>query len=520
MKRRCVQIAAIWLAGNALLATQLIAGEKLDAGIGAVTNAPEYKPAHWGILVVDVKDGKTVFEMNPDKLFAPASVTKLFSTAAALDTLGADHRFETSVYQRGELKDGALTGDLILVAGGDLTLGGRTNDAGQIAFTNSDHTYASGNSRTELTSPDPLAGLNDIARQVAAAGIKHIRGDVLIDDRLFDRASGSGSGPRQVTPIIVNDNLLDVEIKPTEAGQRAEVALRPRTAAWRIDVRVETVAADDKPETSVRWTGPYALLATGKIPARHKPIVHVYEIPQATGFARSLLIEALDRAGVRTDASPLSDHPEASRLPAREAYEKLYRVAKFTSPPFSENAKLILKVSHNLHASTLPLLVAAKHGKRTLADGLKLQGEFLAKAGIEVDTISFGGGAGGAQSDFVTPRATVQLLRHMRTRPDFEVYKTALPILGVDGTLAGVVPADSPAKGKVFAKTGTLYWDNVMNGKVLLTSKALAGYMTTAKGRDLAFAVFVNNAHLAKTDDTTIPGKALGKVAEAIYLEE
>src|SRR5262249_41621866 len=157
-----------------------------------------------------------------------------------------------------------------------------------------------------------------------------------------------------------------------------------------------------------------------------------------------------------------------------------------------------LKVSHNLYASTLPLLLAAKHKKRTLGEGLRLQGKELADLGVDVGTISFGGGAGGANADFVTPRATVQLLQAMSKRPDYAVYRDALPVLGVDGTLAEAVAADSPARGKVQAKTGTLSWADLVNDRPLLRSKALAGTVTTASGRTLFLALFVNDVPLPR----------------------
>src|SRR5207248_5812309 len=97
--------------------------------------------------------------------------------------------------------------------------------------------------------------------------------------------------------------------------------------------------------------------------------------------------------------------------------------------------------------------IAAKHGKRTLAEGLHLQGRILADLGVDVSSISFAGGAGGERADAVTPRATVQLLLAMAKRPEYAAYHAGLPILGVDGTLADAVPADSPARGKVQAKT-------------------------------------------------------------------
>src|SRR5262249_56401183 len=99
-----------------------------------------------------------------------ASTTKLYSCATALAELGPDYKFETPVYRRGNLSDGRLGGDLILVASGDLTLGGRTTADGKMAFTDSDHIYADGGTKTKLTDTDPLAGLKDLAKQLAAAG--------------------------------------------------------------------------------------------------------------------------------------------------------------------------------------------------------------------------------------------------------------------------------------------------------------------------------------------------------------
>ncbi|MSR57053.1 MAG: D-alanyl-D-alanine carboxypeptidase/D-alanyl-D-alanine-endopeptidase [Planctomycetaceae bacterium] len=512
---------AVPLAGGEKPANEKLATDKLTGQIAAVIEAPEFKHAHWGLLVVDLQTGSPIYELNPDHLFAPASVTKLYSVATALDAFGADHRFETPVYARGETNgQGVLAGDLILVATGDLTLGGRTTADGQIAFTNSDHTYANGSDKGELTAPDPLAGLDELAKQVAAGGIKRVKGEVLIDDRLFDKETGSGSGPRRVTPIVVNDNLVDLTITPTAAGQPATVSWRPQSAIVQVDARVETVAVGQPLAVTLRGDTTGGLVVRGSLPAGHKPLVRVYEVPDAAAFARALFIEALRRAGVEVDASPLIPPPNGGALPPHSDYARLKALAKFTSPPFSENVRLILKVSHNLHASSLPLLVAARQGGRSLADGLKKQNDFLARSGIDADSISFGGGAGGASADFVTPRATVELLRSMHARPDVEVFKRALPILGVDGTLSESVGPECPARGKFVAKTGTLYWENLLNDRLLLTSKALAGYGATSAGRPVAFAFFVNNVHLPQSAETGRIGKTLGKLCEIIYAAE
>jgi D-alanyl-D-alanine carboxypeptidase/D-alanyl-D-alanine-endopeptidase (penicillin-binding protein 4) len=500
--------------------SQLIASDRLENEIATVIQAAEYKQAHWGILVVDLATGQAVYELNADRLFAPASVTKLFSSAAALDALGADHRFQTPIYRRGEVDAaGTLKGDLVLVASGDLSMGGRTTADGRIAFTNSDHTYANGSDKGELTEPDPLAGLDDLARQVAQSGIKRIHGEVLIDDRLFDKGFGTGSGPRRLTPVMVNDNLIDLTITPGKVGGKASVTWRPQSVVVQVDARVETVAAGESVSTTIRAGSGNSILVSGKIPFGHKPLVRVFEVADAVAFARALMIEALGRSGVAVDASPLADHPHGS-LPARDEVAKLPRVALLVSPPFSESARLILKVSHNLHASTLPLLLAVKHGRRTLDEGLHVQHDVLRRLGVDVDTISFGGGAGGSAADLVTPRAAIQLLRHMVARPDAQAYVAALPILGVDGTLSEAVAADSPARGKVIAKTGTYFVDNTMNNRILLTSKALAGTMTTASNRSLAIALFVNNVHLEKSADTAHVGKTLGRLCEVIYTRE
>jgi D-alanyl-D-alanine carboxypeptidase/D-alanyl-D-alanine-endopeptidase (penicillin-binding protein 4) len=498
-----------------LLAPLAASASDLAERIAAVLDKPEYRHAQWGILVADLATGETLYEQNADKLFVPASTTKLFSVAAALAELGADYRFQTPIYARGGVADGVLDGDLVLVASGDLTLGGRTNSSGRIAFTNFDHTYADFSPTAELTEPDPLSGLNELAAQVAAAGIRRVDGDALVDDRLFDTAEGTGSGPSLVTPILVNDNLIDVLVTPTSAGQAAQVTWRPQTTTVTVDAQVETVATDGPTEVEVTSPDHGLVVVRGRIAAGRKPLVKIHAIAEPADFARGLLIEALGRNGVTVAASALEAN-DAEKLPPREAYAALSAVATLTSPPLAENARLILKVSHNLHASTLPLLVAAHRGERTLTDGLRRQHDLLAGLGVDVESISFGGAAGGDRADYVTPRAAVQLLRHMATREDFPVYLDALPILGVDGTLASAVGPDSPARGRAQAKTGTLIWSNTMNDRYLLTSKALAGYVTTHSDRRLAVALYVNGVHLDATSETGRVGQELGRLCEAI----
>ena len=205
-----------------------------------------------------------------------------------------------------------------------------------------------------------------------------------------------------------------------------------------------------------------------------------------------------------------------SVCPTATATASSRALAVFTSLPLSEAIKVTLKVSHNLYASTLPLLIAAKEGKRTLAEGMRIQRKLLTGLGVDVATISFGGGAGGSRADMVTPRAAVALLRGLSKRPAYEALKAGLPVLGVDGTLASYGKL-GPAKGKVLAKTGTLGWHDLLNDRALLRSKALAGIMTTAKGRALTFAFFVNDVPLPRGTGSGCAGRTLARLCEIVY---
>jgi D-alanyl-D-alanine carboxypeptidase/D-alanyl-D-alanine-endopeptidase (penicillin-binding protein 4) len=525
--------------------------ETLQERVRAVLEAPGFRSGHWGIFVVDATTGRTVFEHNSEQFFAPASVSKLFSVAAAMVELGADHRFETPVVRKGEVDpQGTLHGDLILVAQGDLSMGGRTGADGTLLFKDDDHTYAGRNLGSDNVG-DPLAGLDHLAREVRAAGIKRVTGEVIIDDRLFEPAESTGSGPRRLSPILINDNVLDVIVEAGKgAGEPAAVSYVPKTCHVVMDAQVETVAPgppsgttstssqrigsekmpdagpEPLPDVHIIKTGPHGFAVRGKIPVGHSRLLLSHDVDDPASLARAYFIEALRRREVRIDASPLGEN-DTSGLAAQSAVARLPEVAVYTSAPFRESIKVILKVSHNLHASTLPMLLAARHGERTLQAGLRRQGKILQSLGLDLATVSFGSGAGGSRSDLVTPRATVALLQAMAKRPDFAAFDAALPVLGRDGTLARAVAPDSPVRGHAHARTGTHFVENVLSGKVLLGSKALAGYLETASGRPLVFAFFVNNVMLdaprpdrSVSEATAEAGRLLGSLCEVFYTSD
>ena len=497
----------------------LDAASKLPAEAMQLMDAPRYKHSHWGILVTDLQTGQAIYELNADKLFAPASTTKLFSMAAGLDALGAGYQFKIPISRTGPVREGELDGDLVLVASGDLTMGGRTDATGHIAYTQMDHTDAGmdGPLAAILTEQDPLAGINSLAKQVAASGITRVRGEVIVDDRLFE-TSRAGYGFLR-TPITVNDNLIDFVITPTEPGKAAQVDWRPHTAAYQLEAQVVTVASTEVSQILLTAPGPGRILVKGRMPATQKPSIRVWHVEDPASFARTLLIEALQRAGVKMDASPVGKNPSA-RLPPQGAVASLPQVALLTSPPYAETVKLILKVSHNLGADITPLLIAARHGRRSFEEGMALIGAFLKRAGVDIESISLADGQGGERSNQVTPLSVVQLLRYMATRPDFEAYYNAQPILGVDGSLAHTVKPGSPARGKVHAKTGTIVTGDLLNDRGILLVKGLAGYMTSSRGRKLAFAFYVNNMPMNDLNDIITVGNDLGRLAEIVFLNQ
>jgi len=347
----------------------------------------------------------------------------------------------------------------------------------------------------------------------------------MIDDRLFEGAPSSGSGPARVSPIMINDNVVDVVITPgASPGEKAKARIVPETRFVQMDEQVTTVVEGTPPRITLDSVGPRQFRVRGTIPVGHKPFVRIYEIEDPASFARALLIERLRHNGVVVEASPLGRNlPES--LPSVEDTAGLSKVAQYDSPPFSESLRVILKVSHNLQASTLPLLVAAKHHERTLSDGLRREARAIETLGVDSSSISFGGGAGGSVSDLTTPRATVMLLRGLAKRPDYPLFDAALPVLGRDGTLAKAVGPESPARGKVKAKTGTYWVDNPLTGRSIVTSKALAGTIDAASGRKLTFAFFMNNipipAKFERISDATLDaGKVLGKLAEVFYNDQ
>ena len=479
------------------------AQQELGSDIAETMNSSFYKYGEWGYLEVDPSDGTTVRALGPpDRLYIPGSSTKLFSVSAALDDLGFDHRFETPVYAQGEVEDDTLSGDLVLVASGDLTMGGRTTNNGSVAFTPVDHTYANDVPGATLTPEDPLAGLDEIAEQVREYGITRVDGDVIVDDRLFDPPPSGEPNPNLdpwPDPITINDNLIDVEITPGEVGEAPEsVTWRPQVAPYHIDVQAKTVAAGDPNTVSVSPASDGRIVVSGNIASDAGTLLRVAPVEDPAAFARTALIEALERVGVSVSASPTGSNP-ASDLPEKGSYSADAKVAAYESPPFSEYAKLILKVSHNYGANLNVCLMAVKAGSTDCNDAFPVMKSFFEKAGVDTSQVALADGRGGNPSDRFTPQAATDLLRYWLEQPQAETFRTMLPELGEDGSLADACD-DCSAKAKIFAKTGTVALPDPVNGR-LTQAESLGGYMESESGQFHVFYLVVNDAVAQDIDD-------------------
>lgn len=501
MRLGCSRLIAGFAAAAFTLAAVPAHDQSLDPRISAIMHGPRYRSATWALMAVDLDSGKTVAQLNADRLAYTGSVRKLFSVSAALETLGAAHRFTTPVYRRGTVTSGVLAGDLILVGSGDLTFGGRLTPSGSIEFTTFDHNDANNLGTAMLTPQNPLLGLNTLARAVRASGIMRVRGDVIVDDRLF-QPYRVPNGNLLITPILVNENMVDFTLAPTSAGRPASLTWRPATDAFTIKSSVTTVKRGSTADVALphdglaecSWPAPCAGTVSGTLPIGYRAplsgsstFVRTFRIEQPASFARIAFVQALKRAGVRVDAPATAPNAQGN-LPQFDGYRASSRVATFTSPPYAQDARLILKVSLNLGANLSLSLVGVAHGERTVTGALRSERKFLQRRfGIAPASFDFPTNGSGSPDSRATAQAVVKLLSAMSRTRDAAIFHSALPILGVDGSLADT-GTSLPARGHVFAKTGTTVDQSGLKAQVL------AGYIDTKSGRHLAFALFVNNA--------------------------
>ncbi|HKT48414.1 MAG TPA: D-alanyl-D-alanine carboxypeptidase/D-alanyl-D-alanine-endopeptidase [Candidatus Acidoferrales bacterium] len=495
--------------------------QSLESRIDKVMARPEFLHANFGIEFLALDTGKVIYQHDAQKLFVPASTTKTLTEGALLAKLGPDYHFHTRVYRSGSLdKKGKLKGDLILVASGDPNLSNRIQPDGTLAFVDEDHSY-----NGPALKGDPLAVIRQLAHAVAQKGVREITGRVLIDTSLFPDGPREGGTNVVMSSIMVNDNVIDLVATPgAKVGDAIKLESSPKTSYVQFVNQLTTSPAGTAPvlnDPAIVSTasGAVQITLSGSLPLGMQPQTAAIAVPSPTLFAETVFREALQQEGVKIKAPLVTAQPDFKLISRAYTAENL--LAEHVSLPLSEEIKVTLKVSQNLHAGMGPYLLGALGANDTanpLASGFALEHDFLHSANLDLSGVSQGDGAGGDWADLFTPDFMARYMAYWSTRSDFDVFFRALPILGKDGTLAKI-QVNNPGAGHVFAKTGTFGSEDRLNRKMMLNGKGLVGFVITASGRKLAFAAYVNHVSLPAEGDAAqeVAGQALGEIAAAAY---
>jgi D-alanyl-D-alanine carboxypeptidase/D-alanyl-D-alanine-endopeptidase (penicillin-binding protein 4) len=452
---------------------------ELQASISEVLRKPELAPAMVGIKVSSLETGKILFEENADKLLRPASNMKLYTVAAALDRLSPDYRFVTSVYA-------PARPDAAGIVHGDLTIYGRGDPSIAARFNNGNY----------------FKGIDDLAARIVASGVKRVEGD-LVGDETYFTGPQYGAGwewedlqwwyGAEVSALTANDNALDLSVKPgAQVGAPALITTGPPDPLLTIVNRVTTAEKGTRRNLTVyRGLAADELRISGSIALDDKGYSAGIGISRPALLFAYLLRSSLAQRGVtitgktRTVAPSISANTKNTEPSAATSIE----VTSLQSPPLSLIAAQTLKPSQNLYTElilrTLGKVVApttAVNTDRTSeAAGIEVVKAFLREAAVSPPRLVLTDGSGLSRNDMVTAEATLQLLTYMHRHRYASVFRDALPIAGVDGTLRNRFKG-TLAENNLRAKTGSLS-----------SAASLSGYVTTAAGENLVFSIMVNN---------------------------
>ena len=494
----------------------------LAARIGAIAARPVFAHAHIGVEFFDLDANRPIYSRNSDKLFVAASTTKLVTEGTALHALGADYRFHTRIYRTGAIDaSGVVQGQLVVVPSGDPDLSGRAQSNGTYAFNDEDHSYGG-----LPVQGDPLAAVDDMASQIVAHGVKSVAGDVVVQRGLFKQGDTESGTGMVISPVCLNDNIVDISIAPGSApGSPAVISASSATSYLTIVNNTVTGAQHSKDtiDMSADVANPnstHTLTISGSVPAGAQPSWNPYAVQEPDLYLRAALTDALRARGVTllngtdkmTGGSPFAVYSASDRFADADL------VADHTSLPLAQDVRITLKVSQNLHAATMPYIlgsiVAGDHTDAARA-GFGVERAWLTQAKLDLGGAAQSDGEGG--DAYFSPDFMVHFLAYEKKQPEFWAFHAGLPVLGRDGTLAAIART-SPAAGHVAAKTGT--WEDIdyLNSRPMVRAKGLAGYFTSRSGRHIAFAVYLNDVSVpTDADVTNIAGQACGEVAALGY---
>jgi D-alanyl-D-alanine carboxypeptidase/D-alanyl-D-alanine-endopeptidase (penicillin-binding protein 4) len=489
---------------------------------------PSVSRAHWGIAVTTL-DGTPLYGHEEGKLFRPASNNKIFTTATAMALLGPAKTFDTRIFGRLDAATGTVTGDLILLGGGDANFG-----ADDLPYVPRSESAAEPPTPAQ---PPALTDLAALVEQLVAKGVKRITGDIVGDDTLYpyepyaeswaqdDQVWGFGA---PVSALSIANNQLELIITP---GHPTKVVLQQNVPYYTLRAEVSTVAAGAHADgiQVERLPGSRTIRVYGSIAADAHPDVEEVAIADPAEYAamvlramlvqRGIVVTGKSRAKHQKPNDPGSYHTEVltpdpcdtmniaggtcaadCSAPSMPSGAML---ASHTSPPLGEDIVRTNKVSQNLHAELFlhNLGLHSACGDGSTLDGARFIRANLLHAGLDPDDFLFFDGSGLSDHDLVAPRATATFLAYVAKQPWFPQWKASLPDAGEKGSLSHRFP-DPPVKGHVFAKTGTL-------GE----SRALSGYLDAASGRTVIFSVVVDDHTPATSADRITMDKIVAAIA-------
>lgn len=432
-----------------------------------------FAPATWGVKVVSLDSGRTLFEHNAGKLLKPASNNKLFTGALALDRLGPDFRIKTSLHATARPDEaGVLRGDLLVYGRGDPSFASRFPGKGG----------------TNL--------LGNLADALATAGVKRVEGDLVGDESHFQGPPLGATWAwddlqyyygAEVSALTAQENVVDLVFRPgARPGDPCRVELSPRTTFLAFSNRTETVATGATTVQLYRPLGENVVYLSGRMATNAPPYVDAVAVHHPARWFLTLFQEALARRGITVGGGHRTVNWLDRQIdPVNWAH--LVELASTDSAPIGDIVKRMMKPSQNLYAQLLLLQVGVREAKSagrgltTEEAGLVAMNKFLAEAGVRKGDALLEEGSGLSRGALVTPDAIVALLRFMDKHRHAAVFREALPVAGVDGSLRRRMK-DTPAAEKLLAKTGTLRHVT-----------ALSGYVTTKAGERLAFSILLNN---------------------------
>ena len=436
---------------------------------------------------MDLGSGQTLYEVNPERYFVPASNVKLFTAALALARLGPDYKFQTRVLAAsGPDPEGRVRGPLVLVGGGDPNLSGRT-----LPY------------RIGSAPGNALAALDDLAAQMAARGVKRVEGDIIGDDSWYvwqpypegwaiDDPQYDFGAP--VSALAINDNTVTLTVEPgARAGAPALLLVDPAVEYYNIENRLNTVPAGGERRIAFeRAPGGAQIRLWGSIPVRDRGQTLALAIEDPARYAALAFREALSRRGIEVtggatarylypdEVENIAGAPGALPTFAQTGQVELARRA---SAPLLQDLQAMEKASINLHAEmALRAVGRARRGVGSSEAGLEELRAFLQEAGIDENAYRFSDGSGLGRLNLLTPATAVKLLRFMYASPMRENWMSLLPVAGQDGTLSARFGSAAVAAGRVLAKTGTM-----------THVSALSGYARKADGGWVAFSILANN---------------------------